>query len=101
MSTLKEQLAHIEELLSTQNMLQKDVLNTKEASKYLMMTESNLYHLTSTSSIPYYKPNNRHLYFKRTELDAWMLQNKSDDINETDKKAFDYINSHKTKNFLN
>lgn len=101
MNTIKEQLKHIEELLSNHNILQKEVLNTKEASRYLMMTESNLYHLTSTSSIPYYKPNNRHLYFKRSELDQWMLQNKSSDTKETEKKAFEYINTHKTKNFIN
>jgi len=53
----------------------KEILSLKEASSYLDVSESLLYKLTSNRKIKFYKPNRGRIYFKRVDLDHWMLQN--------------------------
>lgn len=36
------------------------------------MSKSHIYKLTCTNQIPHYKPNGKHLYFDRAEVEAWM-----------------------------
>ena len=36
------------------------------------MSKSHIYKLTSANQIPHYKPNGKHLYFDRAEVEAWM-----------------------------
>ena len=62
----------IEKLLLTQ----KNVLNFSEVKLYTNLSESYLYQLTSKGGIPCYKPNGKHLYFKREEVEDWMLRNR-------------------------
>lgn len=71
-SDILTKLDRIEELLLSQSLLQKEVLNFKEACLYLELSESHLYKLTSTRQIPHYCPNGKKLYFNRTELDQWL-----------------------------
>lgn len=54
---------------------QKPSLGLKEAANYLGVSESTLYKMTSARTITFYKPNNGKIYFKRVDLDNWMLQN--------------------------
>ncbi|MBI1226849.1 MAG: helix-turn-helix domain-containing protein [Bacteroidetes bacterium] len=71
-SDILDKLSRIEELLLSQSLLQKEVLNFKEACLYLELSESHLYKLTSTRHIPHYCPNGKKLYFNRAELDQWL-----------------------------
>ncbi|WP_372474137.1 helix-turn-helix domain-containing protein [Capnocytophaga sp. ARDL2] len=63
----------------------KQILSFREALVYLDISESSLYKLTSNREITFTKPNNGKIYFKRTDLDNWMLSNehksKSDKMN--------------------
>lgn len=72
-------------------MLQKDVLTFKEACLYIEVSQSHMYKLTSSKSIPHFCPQGKRLYFKRTELDFWLLRNRSESRENTDKKAADYL----------
>ena len=56
-------------------MLSKEILSFREAIAYLDLSESFLYKLTSTRKIKFFKPNNGRIYFKKVDLDKWMLQN--------------------------
>ncbi len=40
------------------------------------MSKSHIYKLTCTNQIPHYKPNGKHLYFDRAEVEAWMKRGK-------------------------
>jgi len=71
-----KKLESIETQLKQQNLLQKEVMTVTEAAEYLDISESQLYKLTSTNEIPFYKPGGKKLYFRRTELDAWILENR-------------------------
>ena len=48
----------------------KDILTLQEASVYIGVSLSQLYKLTSTQSIPHYKPWGKMCYFEKKELDA-------------------------------
>ena len=82
-----QKLESIERMLSEQNMLKKEVLNFNEAAIYLEVSHSHLYKLTSTSTIPAYKPNGKKLYFNRHELDEWLLSNRQVPITEVAEEA--------------
>ena len=90
-TNILEKLERIEKLLETQQALQKQVLNLNDACIYLELSQSHLYKLTSNGSIPHYKPNGKKLYFKREELDTWLLRNRSNSIDETEQEAANYL----------
>lgn len=71
-----EKLTEIANKLDEQNLLQKTTLNFDEACKYLDVSASHLYKLTSTKQIPHFCPQGKKLYFKRDELDAWLQRNR-------------------------
>jgi excisionase family DNA binding protein len=70
--TIEQRLSNIENLLTSQ----KTVLNFDEVATYTGLSKSHLYKLTSTGGIPCYKPNGKNIYFKKLELDEWLLQNR-------------------------
>jgi excisionase family DNA binding protein len=71
-----EKLSEIANKLDEQNLLQKTVLNFNEACKYLDVSPSHLYKLTSTRQVPHFCPQGKKLYFKRIELDEWLQRNR-------------------------
>lgn len=90
-NTILAKLERIEKLLETQQAMQKQVLNFNDACIYLELSQSHLYKLTSTGSIPHYKPNGKKLYFNRQELDNWLLRNRSNSIDEIEQEAANYL----------
>ena len=92
-SSIKQRLERIENLL----VIQKKVLNFKEATTFLNVSSSHLYKLTSSSEIPHYKPNGKHLYFNREELENWLLRHKIKSNDEIETEAANYIVSHPRK----
>lgn len=89
-SIILEKLESIERMLTEQNMLKKEVLNFNEAAVYLEVSHSHLYKLTSTGTIPAYKPNGKKLYFNRRELDTWLLSNKQTSTDEIEQQADEF-----------
>jgi excisionase family DNA binding protein len=71
---------------------QKEILSFKEAVAYLDVSKSYLYKLTSTSKISFYKPNNKLIYFRRVDLDNWMLQNRNESIGVLKQDVTNYLN---------
>ena len=53
---------------------EKEIMNAKEAAKFLSISLSTLYAKTSQRLIPHTKQGG--LYFKRTELIGWLAQSK-------------------------
>lgn len=47
--------------------------------------------MTSAKEITYYVPGGKKIYFRRNELDNWVLKSKVNSINEFDFKAESYI----------
>lgn len=86
-SLILSKLESIEKMLYEQNMLQKEVLNFNEATVYLEVSHSHLYKLTSTGTIPAYKPNGKKLYFNRQELNKWLLSNRQTSISDIEEEV--------------
>ena len=53
----------------------KEVLTLEEAAQYTGMKKSYLYKLTSSRMIPHSKPNGKNCFFRRTELEGWLMSN--------------------------
>lgn len=87
MDYLIERLNRIEELLLNQ----KTILNIEELARYASLSTSHLYKLTSRGDIPHYKPTGKKLYFKKDEIDEWLLRNKKNSHDEIDDMAENYL----------
>ncbi|NTU73212.1 helix-turn-helix domain-containing protein [Candidatus Roizmanbacteria bacterium] len=70
---------------------EKDILNMDDLSVYTGFSKDYLYKLTSGKSIPYYKPEGKMIFFKKTEVDAWLLRNRHATVEEIDMQAATYI----------
>ena len=89
MDILKElvvQLENIEALLLTQ----KNVLNVSEVLLLTGLSKSYMYKLTSTGGIPCYKPQGKQIFFKKDEVESWLLQNRKATNKELDSLASTY-----------
>ena len=85
--TLEMRVEELEQML----FLTKNVLSFDEASKFLNLSKSYLYKLTSGNLIPHYKPQGKMLYFEKTELEAWLRQNPIRTQAQTEAEAQKYV----------
>lgn len=90
-SIIIKQLHEIRRDLSELILFKKEILNFSEACNYLSVSESHMYKLTSKREIPCYQPNGKKLYFRRTELDEWVLSNRKHTSEEVNAAAVSYV----------
>lgn len=76
--------------------LTKNVLSFDEASKFLNLSKSYLYKLTSGNLIPHYKPQGKMLYFEKADLEAWLRQNPIKTQMQIEQEAQRYILANKS-----
>jgi len=50
----------------------KEILTLEEAAIFLGISKSCLYKMTHNQVVPFYKPNNKLVYFERSELMNWI-----------------------------
>jgi len=84
----------LEKLSQIQNQLSENTdkpLPFQEASEYLNISKSYLYKLTHQQKIPFYKPNGKKIYFKKSELEAWLLRNRVKTSSELEQEAIEYV----------
>jgi excisionase family DNA binding protein len=81
------ELQTLKSLIQAQGILKKDVLTFDEACSYTGISKSHMYKLTSGARIPFYKPGGKMVFFKREELNEWLLQNRNTTENELDQMA--------------
>jgi excisionase family DNA binding protein len=88
--TLQNVLDRID-ILTSAVLSNKQILSISEASAFTGLATSYLYKLTSTQEIPHYKPRGKMLYFDRSELEAWLKQNRVNSNAEIDRKAVAHV----------
>ena len=54
---------------------QKTVFNMTDFCLYVGISKSWAYKLTSQRAVPHYSPNGKTIYFNKSEIDKWLLQN--------------------------
>ncbi len=87
---LKEALSEIigEGLTQVKNNI-PEILDVKQAAEYLRLKITTLYEKTSEKTIPHFKKGNK-LYFKRDELQEWVLGGKVSTHEELQSQAASY-----------
>lgn len=90
--TLEMRVEELEQML----FLTKNVLSFDEASKFLNLSKSYLYKLTSGNLIPHYKPQGKMLYFEKADLEAWIRQNPIKTQMQIEQEAQRYILANKS-----
>lgn len=88
---LSNQLERVEMLTAIRA---KTILNLDEAVAFTGFSKGHLYRLTSQREIPHYKKN-RKLYFKKTELEAWLLEEKIETSASIESQATTYVVTHR------
>ena len=71
----------------------KSFMSSVELAEYLNIAKSQTYKLVQAREIPYYRPNSKRIYFKRTEVDGWVEKHRYKSQSEIDHEATEYINS--------
>lgn len=92
-----EKLAQLEGKIEEQNLLQKEVLTFNDVCKYLDISASHLYKLTSQKQIPHFCPQGKKLYFNRTEVDQWLMRNRQETTEDIETAAANYLIKNKRK----
>ena len=97
LETLLIEVTHIKEIVTKlMNSLNTETntnefLNSNEASLYLDISKSHFYKLTMEKTIPYYKPNGKKMYFKKSDLENYLNSKKSKSIIDLELEANRYI----------
>jgi len=86
-----KKIENVENLHRAQIIAHKEILSFKEALVYLDVSESFLYKLTHKKAIEFAKPNGGKIYFKKSDLDNWMLQSQSDSKRVLEDEIFNHL----------
>lgn len=90
-----EKLANIESLLLSQ----KKVFNSDELSEYTGYSKSTIYKMVQANILPFSKPNGKHIFFDKGDIDNWLLSNKSKSKQQS--KSLAKVIASKTKKEFN
>ncbi|WP_162427844.1 helix-turn-helix domain-containing protein [Pontibacter pudoricolor] len=72
---------------------QKTVFNFDEVAAYTGLSKSYLYKCTSAGTIPHFKPQGKHIYFNKVDIDQWLQRNPVTPVNdaEIEEQAATYV----------
>jgi len=87
---MEKDIFNLLEEINNNLFLQKTVLTFNEACMYCGISKSKMYKHTSSKNIPYYKPEGKLIFFKKDELDVWLLRNRQSSLDELQREATKY-----------
>lgn len=67
--------------------LHKTIFRSEEVADYTGLKKSYIDKLCSLRKIPFYQPRGKMKYFKRADIDNWLLQNRMETIDERFEKS--------------
>lgn len=70
--------------------LLKTIYSFEEGCKYCGISKSKMYKHTSSNNIPFFKPEGKLIFFKKEDLDNWLLRNRHSSIDELEREAVKY-----------
>jgi excisionase family DNA binding protein len=74
------------------NKSKEEVIPLNEAAEFLKVSKSCLYKKTSQKQVPYYKPPGcKQIYFRKSELEEWLLSNKIKTVAELETNTDNYL----------
>ena len=72
----ENQLAEMFDNIRSLQTMSKEIMTITECSSYTGLSVSYIYKLTHRKVIPFFKPMGKRLYFKRAEIDRWLMRNR-------------------------
>ncbi len=75
----------------------KEVLNVEDVATMLGVSKDRVYHLVSSRDLPCYKRGTKTIFFKKHEIEDWMLEYKQESNDEIRAKAISYCFTHPLK----
>ena len=85
--SLDQRLERIEQLL----LGQQDVMSLEQACAYCSFSKSYMYKLTSGQKIKHFKPQNKAIFFRKSDLDEFLLKNRIKTIDEIEEEASNFL----------
>ncbi len=77
----------------------EEILSLNEAAKFLKASKSFMYKMTSQKLIPHFIPGGKKIYFKKSDLENWLLKNRIPPNSEFEANTECYLsNPLKTRN---
>jgi excisionase family DNA binding protein len=77
----------------------EEILSLNEAAKFLCASKSFMYKMTSQKLIPHFIPSGKKIYFKKSDLENWLLKNRIPPTSELEIDTEFYLsNPLKTRN---
>lgn len=73
----------------------KKFLTVEEAIQFTGLSKSWLYKLVHQRKVAYSKPNNKLIYFLKSDLEAYVLSNRIPSKQEIEQRAIDYVVNNK------
>ena len=67
--------------------MEKNIFNLSEAASFTGYSKSHLYKLTHYRKIEHYKPNGKNIFFKKEDLENFLLQGKKEVVPTEDIEA--------------
>lgn len=72
---MEKLLQEIKEILLRQQLNNREWLNSKEAAMYMGVSLNTIYQLTSQGKLSHSKPSGKLIFFKKSDLEAFLQQN--------------------------
>lgn len=69
----------------------EEILSLSEASEFLKLSKSCVYKLTSAKKIPHFVPGGKKIYFKKSDLEDWILNSRVTPISEFENDTINYL----------
>jgi len=91
MEIILKKLEKLEVLIERQYILSKEILSLEEAAQYLQLSKSCLYKMTSRKEVNYYVPGGKRIYFRRSELETWILNSRVNSVNDLETNMEVYL----------
>lgn len=87
---IEQRLFSIESEISKLSLEIKTILTAEQAAEFLGLKPSYLYKLTSDKKIKFYKPQGKLIYFRKEDLEAFLLRNPSESSDIFESEVFNH-----------
>lgn len=90
----EEILAKLDRIEQLTLMGAKDVLNIEDVAAYTGFTKGYIYRVISRGDLPHYKGGGKCVFFRREDVNAWLLSKRVSSKDEMGAKAAAYVVNH-------
>lgn len=73
---IEKKLEEIIDFIRNRSLVVKEIMSLEEAAIYMNVSKSYVYKLTSKREISFFRPGTKLIFFRKKDLDDWMLKNR-------------------------